>query len=99
MDGISEDPHLASALNLFIVPCGVLVRQVTFVDKGMVDFMRNWVLHCRKSGISPIVVGAMDAQALQATREFGTSVPGTTTSNLHCSLSFDVGTITRWFSL
>eukprot|EP00959_Pyramimonas_sp_CCMP1952_P394880 8273815-Pyramimonas_sp.AAC.1 len=44
---------------------------VTFADEGMLDFMKNWVLHARKAGISPILVGAMDQVVLREARAFG----------------------------
>ncbi|KAK3249970.1 hypothetical protein CYMTET_40637 [Cymbomonas tetramitiformis] len=55
------DDTLASALRGLEPGTAVIV---TFADAEYIEMLQNWVAHCRRAGMGPLVVGAMDVQVL-----------------------------------
>ncbi|KAK3282427.1 hypothetical protein CYMTET_9838 [Cymbomonas tetramitiformis] len=47
---------------------------VTFSDVRYVDFMHNWVAHCRAAMLGPLIIGAMDMEVLKVAAHLGVRV-------------------------
>ena len=55
---------LARKLLAELVPSGVTTLHVTIGSSSLADWVANWAKHAKRSGIAPLIVGALDGNML-----------------------------------